>query len=156
MIDAITGGSVLFGSSNEDGGAWYVNNSNSRHYPNNTTDKGNQIVALSFDSSSSYLCAVNMNGDVAIFGPLEWGRQSQQHQVMLKSKQQHHGHDESGDKQQQQQQPHGFFASFTGGGGKSVSSRTEEEEGLPCPACTFYNNTSSSNCGVCNYQLVLI
>ena len=74
LVDVLTGGSVLFGSTDTDGGAWYVNTSASKrgHY-----DLGQRIVSLSFDSSSTYLSAVNANGDAAIFGPLVWGKQSQ-------------------------------------------------------------------------------
>ncbi|KAL7546817.1 hypothetical protein ACHAWF_010150 [Thalassiosira exigua] len=72
LVDALTGDSVLFGSTPGDGGAWFVNPSAAKrgHEP------GHKIVSLSFDSSSSYLCALNANGDAAIFGPLIWGRQS--------------------------------------------------------------------------------
>jgi len=85
LYDAMSGGSVHFGSSAEDPGAWFVNPSSSaarakrggsNSIIGNQEDEQNKIVALSFDSTSSYLCAVNADGDVAIFGPLVWGRQS--------------------------------------------------------------------------------
>jgi hypothetical protein len=73
LVDALTGGSVLFGSTPGDGGAWYVNPSAvKRGY-----DEGQRIVGLSFDSGASYLSALNASGDAAIFGPLKWGKQSQ-------------------------------------------------------------------------------
>ena len=75
LVDALTGGSVLFGSSSDDGGAWFVNPSSAKQQQHGG-DLGHKIVALSFDSSSSYLSALNANGDAAIFGPLIWGRQS--------------------------------------------------------------------------------
>ena len=101
LVDALSGGSVLYGSSMDDGGAWFVNASLANKRPD---DAGNEIVALSFDSSSSYLCALNKRGDAAIFGPLEWTRQSQKVQV----------NDKEGAQKQQQ---HGFFAALVGGGG---------------------------------------
>ncbi len=73
LVDALTGGSVLFGSTPGDGGAWHVNPSAAKR----GYDQGQMIVALSFDSGSSYLSALNANGDAAIFGPLIWGKQSQ-------------------------------------------------------------------------------
>jgi len=76
LVDALTGGSVLFGSSSGDGGAWFVNPAAAKR----GYDPGHKIVALSFDSSSSYLSALNANGDAAIFGPLVWGKQSQRAQ----------------------------------------------------------------------------
>ncbi len=94
LYDALSGGSVHFGSSAEDSGAWFVNPSSSaarvkqqqqQHFrmggssnsSNGTQqDEQSKIVSLSFDSTSSYLCALNIIGDVAIFGPLVWGRQS--------------------------------------------------------------------------------
>ncbi len=75
LVDVLTGGSVLFGSSPDDGGAWFVNPSTAKLGYAHIS--GSAIVALSFDSSSSYLSALNANGDAAIFGPLIWGRQNQ-------------------------------------------------------------------------------
>ena len=78
LVDALNGGSVLFGSSPGDGGAWFVNPSIAkRGHDNHHPLSGRAIVALSFDSSSSYLSALNANGDAAVFGPLIWGKQSQ-------------------------------------------------------------------------------
>ncbi|KAL7543859.1 hypothetical protein ACHAXR_013228 [Thalassiosira sp. AJA248-18] len=85
LVDALTGGSVLFGSSSGDGGAWFVNPSAvKRGY-----DLGHKIVALSFDSSSSYLSALNANGDAAIFGPLMWGKQSRRTQSTVSAGESH-------------------------------------------------------------------
>jgi len=103
LVDALSGGSVLFGSSLGDGGAWFVNPTLANK--KRPDDPENEIVALSFDSSSTYLCALNVRGDAAIFGPLEWGRQSQRVSVA----------DTKGGTQKQQQQQ-GFFAAFVGGG----------------------------------------
>ena len=64
LVDANSGESVLFGSTAEDGGVWYVNPKQS----------GKAIVALSFDSSCSYLAAIDVNGDAGVFGPLVWGK----------------------------------------------------------------------------------
>ena len=75
LVDVLTGGSVLFGSSDTDGGAWFVNTSASKQRGNQHIDAGQRIVSLSFDSSATYLCAMNGNGDAAIFGPLIWGKQ---------------------------------------------------------------------------------
>lgn len=75
LVDILTGGSVLFGSSPDDGGAWFVHPSKSKRVHDHL--RGHAIVALSFDSSSSYLSALNANGDAAIFGPLIWGKQTQ-------------------------------------------------------------------------------
>ncbi len=107
LIDALSGGSVLFGSSNEDSGAWFVNPTLANKYPDNAEI---EIVALSFDSSSSYLCALNVRGDAAIFGPLEWGRQSQRVVVVSVT-----------DIKEGMIQKHGFFAAFGGGGGGGTS-----------------------------------
>ena len=115
LVDALSGGSVLFGSSLEDGGALFVNvslmmmksGSNSSSSSSRTDDPNNKIVALSFDSSSSYLCAVNAKGDAAIFGPLEWGRQSQN---VSQSNDGEEGRGGGGTTQKQ-----GFFASFAAG-----------------------------------------
>ncbi|KAL7498251.1 hypothetical protein ACHAWT_006183 [Skeletonema menzelii] len=101
LVDASSGGSVLFGSSLEDGGAWFVNPTLANKRPE---DPDNEIVALSFDSSTSYLCALNVRGDAAIFGPLEWGRRSQKVTVADATK-------EGAQRQQQ-----GLFAAFVGGG----------------------------------------
>eukprot|EP00970_Alexandrium_tamarense_P018903 scaffold13563_cov267-Alexandrium_tamarense.AAC.16 len=78
LVDAHTGGSVLFGSTLEDGGAWFINPSTAKRQ--NEKDYSQRIVALSFDSSSTYLAALNANGDAAVFGPLVWGRQSRRTQ----------------------------------------------------------------------------
>ena len=86
LVDALTGGSVLFGSSPDDGGAWFVNPSAAKSGGN---DPGHKIVALSFDSSSSYLSALNANGDAAIFGPLVWGKQSRRTQSAAEGEGQH-------------------------------------------------------------------
>ena len=112
LVDALSGGSVLFGSSIEDGGAWFVNPTLANKHPD---DADNTIVALSFDSSSSYLCALNVRGDAAIFGPLEWGRQSQKVAVTEK----------------EGTQKQGFFAAFGGsvvvggGGGGGTSDESK-------------------------------
>ena len=63
LVDALTGGSVLFESTQGDGGAWFVNPSALKH----GYDLGHKIVALSFDSGSLNLSALNANGDAAIF-----------------------------------------------------------------------------------------
>ena len=86
LFDVFSGGSILFGSSSEDSGAWFVNPSvsvakqrrinNTNNNTNCTKNDHSQIVVLSFDSNSWYLSAVNADGDAAIFGPLIWGRQS--------------------------------------------------------------------------------
>lgn len=75
LVDALTGGSVLFGSSSGDGGAWFVNPSAAKR-GGGDPDPGQRIAALCFDSGASHLCALNADGDAAIFGPLEWGMQS--------------------------------------------------------------------------------
>jgi hypothetical protein len=94
LVDAFTGGSVLFGSTSGEGGAWYVNPSTvKRGY-----DLGHKIVALSFDSGASYLSALNANGDAAIIGPLIWGKQSQR----------------VAESEKEGQQRLGFLASFVG------------------------------------------
>ena len=72
LVDAQTGLSVLFGSTFTEPGAWFVNQTPRRGY-----DVTQKIIALSFDSSSSYLSAINANGECAAFGPLIWGKQSQ-------------------------------------------------------------------------------
>lgn len=79
LVDALTGGSVLFGSSSGDGGAWFVNPSSTKR----GEDSGCKIVALCFDSSSSHLSALNANGDAAVFGPLEWGKQSRRRKSLV-------------------------------------------------------------------------
>ena len=99
LVDSLTGGSVLFGSSSGDGGAWFVNPSAAKR----GNDPGQKIVALCFDSGSSYLSALNANGDAAIFGPLMWGKQSRRTQSLV-----------SGGEGQQK---FGFLASF---GGKEI------------------------------------
>lgn len=109
LVDVSSGGSVLFGSSLEDGGAWFVNPSLANKRPD---DAENEIVALSFDSSSTYLCAINARGDAALFGPLEWGRQSQKVAVTDTTK-------EGSQKHQQG----GFFAAFVGGNNTSDESK---------------------------------
>lgn len=104
LVDALTGGSVLFGSTPSDGGAWHVNPSAvKRGY-----DQGQRIVALSFDSGSSYLSALNANGDAAIFGPLTWGKQSPRITVT----------------EGEGQQRLGFLASFVG----TESEKTNQSE----------------------------
>ena len=80
LVDAQTGLSVLFGSTFTEPGAWFVNQTPRRGY-----DVTQKIIALSFDSSSSYLSAINANGECAAFGPLIWGKQSQRSSSSLSS-----------------------------------------------------------------------
>jgi hypothetical protein len=120
LVDALTGGSVLFGSTQGDGGAWYVNPSAlKRGY-----DLGHKIVALSFDSGSSYLSALNANGDAAIFGPLIWGKQSQR----------------IAESEREGQQRIGFLASFVG----TESEKTEKKFSLRPPFSLMKPPTSTS------------
>ena len=87
-------GSVLFESTQGDGGAWFVKPwALKRGY-----DLGHKIVALFFDSGSSNLSALNANGDAANFLPLIWGKQSQR----------------IAESEREGQQRLGFLASFVG------------------------------------------
>ena len=128
LVDVLTGGSVLFGSTDTDGGAWYVNTSASKrgHY-----DLGQRIVSLSFDSSSTYLSAVNANGDAAIFGPLVWGKQSQRTM--------------SGGEGQQQQQKLGFLSHLGGKEeGETTKANNDERYRILRPAFTLVKPPAST------------
>ena len=128
LVDVLTGGSVLFGSTDTDGGAWYVNTSASKrgHY-----DLGQRIVSLSFDSSSTYLSAVNANGDAAIFGPLVWGKQSRRTM--------------SGGEGQQQQQKLGFLSHLGGKEeGETTKANNDERYRILRPAFTLVKPPAST------------
>ena len=128
LVDVLTGGSVLFGSTDTDGGAWYVNTSASKrgHY-----DLGQRIVSLSFDSSSTYLSAVNANGDAAIFGPLVWGEQSRRTM--------------SGGEGQQQQQKLGFLSHLGGKEeGETTKANNDERYRILRPAFTLVKPPAST------------
>ena len=77
VVDSNTGESVLFGSSLEDGGVWFVNLKGQQQQQQQQQSSGRRIVSLSFDSSCSHLAAIDANGDAVVFGPLIWGRRSQ-------------------------------------------------------------------------------
>jgi len=82
LVDVQTGKSVLFGSTEQESGCWYVtqptkssnkNKKANQQQQSSSTDTGQKITNLSFDSTTNYLCAMNYLGNVAIFGPLLWG-----------------------------------------------------------------------------------
>ena len=122
LVDTLTGGSVLFGSSTGDGGAWFVNPAAAKL---RVHDEGHKIVSVSFDSSSAYLSAINANGDAAIFGPLVWGKQSQRPKT---------GEDDH--------QSVGFFASL--GGKQGDNANPSDKYGIMRPAFTLAKPPTST------------
>ena len=73
LVDPEGGGSVLFGATRDEGGAWRVDPAAGRRRGDGD---GDAVAELSFDSSSSWLLAVDRSGRAAVFGPLVWGGQS--------------------------------------------------------------------------------